>query len=296
MLVTFKLMNRLFGEVGPAARLPFEPPPFLQRVTHRGLTGADPRDCSAVSPPLHQCWGGRGGCGTAAGGRHPAPAAPTAPRAPHPAPDRRRPLLPNHPPPARPPTSPQLFIFVLCQGSLRPIIGKLLNLGMGREFMASAASRLPARLPSRLGCAHAPPPPAGAGAPEFDRCRSPARPGLTRPSFNPLLLLQETACPCCPRARASPARSPTRPHYLSPCLAGHHAHPSQGQPVRGPGRRGARRPQEQAQVGRARARARAGRPAGVCVACSRSLSVRCACWPSRTLHRASPRWLFVPFC
>jgi hypothetical protein len=28
----------------------------------------------------------------------------------------------------------QVFIFVLCQGSVRMVIGKLLNLGMGREF------------------------------------------------------------------------------------------------------------------------------------------------------------------
>jgi hypothetical protein len=28
----------------------------------------------------------------------------------------------------------QVFIFVLCQSSVRMVIGKLLNLGMGREF------------------------------------------------------------------------------------------------------------------------------------------------------------------
>lgn len=48
MFITYKLLGRLFGSIGPVGRLPFEPPPFLQKVTHRGLTGADPRDCSAV--------------------------------------------------------------------------------------------------------------------------------------------------------------------------------------------------------------------------------------------------------
>ncbi|KAL4443728.1 hypothetical protein ABPG75_011465 [Micractinium tetrahymenae] len=75
MFVTYKLLGRLFGSIGPVGRLPFEPPPFLQKVTHRGLSGADPRDCSAV------------------------------------------------------------FIFVLCQASIKMLIGKVLNLGMGREFM-----------------------------------------------------------------------------------------------------------------------------------------------------------------
>ncbi|KAL4858444.1 Calcium load-activated calcium channel [Chlorella vulgaris] len=75
VLVTYKVMTRLFSQIGPVGRLPFEPPPFLQKVTHRGLdASADARDCSAV------------------------------------------------------------FIFVLCQGSVRMVIGKLLNLGMGREF------------------------------------------------------------------------------------------------------------------------------------------------------------------
>ncbi|EFN58022.1 hypothetical protein CHLNCDRAFT_30102 [Chlorella variabilis] len=74
MFATYKIMMRLFSTLGPVGRLPFEPPPFLQKVTHRGLESADARDCSAV------------------------------------------------------------FIFVLCQSSVRMVIGKLLDLGMGREF------------------------------------------------------------------------------------------------------------------------------------------------------------------
>lgn len=54
MFVTYKLLGRLFGSVGPVGRLPFEPPPFLQKVTHRGLSGADPRECSAVRRPLRR--------------------------------------------------------------------------------------------------------------------------------------------------------------------------------------------------------------------------------------------------
>ncbi|KAI7845023.1 hypothetical protein COHA_001389 [Chlorella ohadii] len=74
MFVTYRVMTRVFGGMGPACRLPFEPPPFLQKVTHRGLEGADVREGSV------------------------------------------------------------LFIFILCQSSLRLIIQKALNLGMGREF------------------------------------------------------------------------------------------------------------------------------------------------------------------
>lgn len=49
VLVTYKVMTRLFSQIGPVGRLPFEPPPFLQKVTHRGLdASADARDCSAV--------------------------------------------------------------------------------------------------------------------------------------------------------------------------------------------------------------------------------------------------------
>lgn len=48
MFATYKIMMRLFSTLGPVGRLPFEPPPFLQKVTHRGLESADARDCSAV--------------------------------------------------------------------------------------------------------------------------------------------------------------------------------------------------------------------------------------------------------
>ncbi|PSC72904.1 Transmembrane and coiled-coil domain-containing 1 [Micractinium conductrix] len=74
MFATYKGLTRTFGGLGPVVALPFEPPAFLQKITHRGLTGADPREGSA------------------------------------------------------------LFIFVLCQMSIRAVIAKLCNLGMGREF------------------------------------------------------------------------------------------------------------------------------------------------------------------
>lgn len=32
MFVTYRVMTRVFGGMGPACRLPFEPPPFLQKV------------------------------------------------------------------------------------------------------------------------------------------------------------------------------------------------------------------------------------------------------------------------
>lgn len=47
-MLSFRLVSQLFGDA-PAATLPFHPPPFLQKLTHRGLTDADPRQCSAVS-------------------------------------------------------------------------------------------------------------------------------------------------------------------------------------------------------------------------------------------------------
>ena len=50
MLITFRVVSKLFSGV-PVARLPFHPPPFLQKVTHRGLVGAEPLECSAVSRP-----------------------------------------------------------------------------------------------------------------------------------------------------------------------------------------------------------------------------------------------------
>ena len=57
MFATYKGLTRTFGGLGPVVALPFEPPAFLQKITHRGLTGADPREGSAVS------WAGRGAAG-----------------------------------------------------------------------------------------------------------------------------------------------------------------------------------------------------------------------------------------
>lgn len=47
MMLSFRMVSKIFGNV-PVARLPFEPPPFLQKLTHRGISGADPRECSSV--------------------------------------------------------------------------------------------------------------------------------------------------------------------------------------------------------------------------------------------------------
>ncbi|KAL6766574.1 hypothetical protein ACKKBG_A36585 [Auxenochlorella protothecoides x Auxenochlorella symbiontica] len=74
VMLSFRLVSQLFGDA-PAATLPFHPPPFLQKLTHRGLTDADPRQCSAM------------------------------------------------------------FIFILCQGSIKVLVTKLLALGPGREWV-----------------------------------------------------------------------------------------------------------------------------------------------------------------
>ena len=39
MFVAFRAMSRLFGDMGPACHLPFEPPPFLQKVARAGSPG-----------------------------------------------------------------------------------------------------------------------------------------------------------------------------------------------------------------------------------------------------------------
>ncbi|XP_062212236.1 uncharacterized protein LOC133913186 [Phragmites australis] len=47
LFVVFGLLNSLFeGRV--VAKLPFAPVPLVQRMSHRGLTGNDPTDCSMV--------------------------------------------------------------------------------------------------------------------------------------------------------------------------------------------------------------------------------------------------------
>ncbi|GAB4820699.1 hypothetical protein N2152v2_007745 [Parachlorella kessleri] len=70
----FKLLNQWFGGQ-VAARLPFEPPAFLQKLTHRGLEGSKVTDCSP------------------------------------------------------------LFLYALCQASLRPAISKILGWGPSRVMM-----------------------------------------------------------------------------------------------------------------------------------------------------------------
>ncbi|EFJ31638.1 hypothetical protein SELMODRAFT_74617 [Selaginella moellendorffii] len=47
LLVVFGLLSSLF-EGKPVAKLPFAPSPFIQKMTHRGLPGDDPTDCSMV--------------------------------------------------------------------------------------------------------------------------------------------------------------------------------------------------------------------------------------------------------
>ena len=51
MILSWRIIPRLFGDVA-VVRLPFEPPALLQKATHRGLVGADPREGSAVSVVL----------------------------------------------------------------------------------------------------------------------------------------------------------------------------------------------------------------------------------------------------
>lgn len=199
MFVTYRVMSRVFTGMGPACRLPFEPPPFLQkartcwgRLAVVVVVGVPllllPRLARLLVP---QSWLSLAGClgvtctvGFLSDGRLPfhSAAAGHAPR-----PGERRcarglcgesswllhglalpacllltgamassrlqgwlqrasstrlprsiPFTPSHP-------LPQLFIFILCQSSLRLIIQKALNLGMGREFQVGSG-RARARL------------------------------------------------------------------------------------------------------------------------------------------------------
>ncbi|KAK2078650.1 hypothetical protein QBZ16_003490 [Prototheca wickerhamii] len=86
MMLSFRMVSKIFGSV-PVARLPFEPPPFLQKLTHRGISGADPRECSS------------------------------------------------------------LFIYVLCQASIKVLTSKVLGLAPGREW----ASLKPQTPPGFMG-------------------------------------------------------------------------------------------------------------------------------------------------
>jgi hypothetical protein len=131
MFATYKIMMRLFSGMGPVGRLPFEPLPFMQKVTHRGLEGAEARDCSAVRPA-----GAWWTPGTVAAWQALCARAFT-----HLA-------LLTCPLPELP---KQVFIFVLCQSSIRMVIGKLLNLGMGREFQVGGAV-LSRQQPVPAGC------------------------------------------------------------------------------------------------------------------------------------------------
>lgn len=47
-LTSIRMAPKIFGNVA-VAQLPFEPPGFLQKLTHRGLSEGDPRECSSVS-------------------------------------------------------------------------------------------------------------------------------------------------------------------------------------------------------------------------------------------------------
>ncbi|ERN11134.1 hypothetical protein AMTRI_Chr04g180920 [Amborella trichopoda] len=47
LIIVFGLLNSLF-EGKPVAKLPFSPSGFVQKMSHRGLPGDDPTDCSMV--------------------------------------------------------------------------------------------------------------------------------------------------------------------------------------------------------------------------------------------------------
>lgn len=139
-------------------RLPFEPPPFLRKLTQRGLEAdADVRDASVVSMllplPLTSCTlgmccfsaavavVGQGLCecrGRLCSRYGPAEAVPAAPAV---RPGATQPgwltvVLPGLPGRAavlsRVPL--QTFLFVMCQSSLRPLITKLLGWGPSRAM------------------------------------------------------------------------------------------------------------------------------------------------------------------
>lgn len=47
LVIVFGLLNSLF-EGKSVAKLPFAPIPFIQKMSHRGLSGDDPTDCAMV--------------------------------------------------------------------------------------------------------------------------------------------------------------------------------------------------------------------------------------------------------
>lgn len=47
LIIVFGLLNSLF-EGKAVAKLPFAPIPFIQKMSHRGLSGDDPTDCAMV--------------------------------------------------------------------------------------------------------------------------------------------------------------------------------------------------------------------------------------------------------
>ncbi len=47
MILGWRLVPKYFGGIA-VALLPFEPPAFFQKATHRGLTDAGPREASAI--------------------------------------------------------------------------------------------------------------------------------------------------------------------------------------------------------------------------------------------------------
>lgn len=48
LFILYQSLARIYGG-RVVAKLPFEPHPFLARITHRGLSGDDITDCSMVS-------------------------------------------------------------------------------------------------------------------------------------------------------------------------------------------------------------------------------------------------------
>lgn len=48
LFILYQSLARIYGG-RVVAKLPFEPHPFLARITHRGLSGGDMTDCSMVS-------------------------------------------------------------------------------------------------------------------------------------------------------------------------------------------------------------------------------------------------------
>lgn len=111
-------------------------------------------------------------------------------------------LRSHTPAPRCPRHSPQLFIFILCQSSLRLIIQKALNLGMGREFQvrSRAADRAGLRRQGRRAAV-------GEGGGCQAQCLSLDAPRRRRP---PSPTCRRTLCRPCPRAHPLPASSTPR--------------------------------------------------------------------------------------